>query len=142
MAKDNDQPKKRTGGRGPRPQSQGLRPHLWRSGPDPRAHKQYGAFLVHRAQANFRNEGHELTFEEWTAVWNQDGAWEKRGRGIDSVCLARQDLNLPWSADNIEILTRKEQLSRQAGARIRSGKIRKIRKDKGTKRIHYKGRSK
>jgi hypothetical protein len=138
MAKDNDQPKKRTGGRGPRPQSRGLRPHLWISGPDPRAHKQYGAFLLHRAQANYRKEPHELTFEQWAEIWNKDGAWEKRGRSIECVCLARQDLTLPWSVDNVEILTRREQLARQSRV-CSGGRARKTRKDKGTKRIYYKG---
>ena len=139
MAKPHEEPIKRTGGRGPRPQSRGLRPHLWISGPDPRAHNQYKAFLVHRAQANFRKEGHELTFEQWAEVWNKDDAWEKRGRGIECICLARKNLNFPWSADNIEIITRREQLMRQSNAKVSSGRPRKTRKDKGTKRIYYKG---
>jgi hypothetical protein len=94
-------------GRGP-----GLRPDVWKSGPDETAHNQYIAWMRHKAQANYRREAHEITYAEWVKIWNQDDAWSQRGRGIDSVCLCMVDSELGWSTDNVEIVSRREQLSR------------------------------
>jgi hypothetical protein len=127
----------RPAARGARPNARGPRPHVWKSGPDERAHAQYRAYLVHRAQANFRKEGHELTFDQWANIWNKNSAWEQRGRGSDCVCLVRKNANDTWHAKNIEIVSRYEQLLRQIGTKQASGKPRKTRSDKGSKRLYY-----
>jgi hypothetical protein len=94
-------------GRGP-----GLRPDVWKSGPDETAHNQYTAWMRHRAQAHFRNEAHEITYDEWVKIWNQDDAWSQRGRGIDNICLCMVDSELGWTTLNVEIISRREQLKR------------------------------
>ena len=90
----------------------GLRPHVWKSGPDKTAHDQYTAWMRHRAQAHYRKETHEITYVEWVAIWNRDDAWSQRGRGIDNVCLCMVDSELGWTTLNVEIVSRREQLSR------------------------------
>jgi len=42
--------------RGPYPQN-------WCTGPDPRRHAQYYAWLKHKSQAHYRGELHELTWD-------------------------------------------------------------------------------
>lgn len=135
------QPRTGAGRRGPRPQSQGPRPHVWLVGPDPRRHAQYHAYLVHRAQANYRNEGHELTFEQWETIWNTDSAWENRGRGSDNVCMIRMIDDKPWAEGNVIVVSRKEQLFIQSQNRVRANRPRKPRKDKGSKRLNYNRKS-
>lgn len=83
---------------------------------DPLEHEMHLPFLRARAQANFRNEGWTLTIEQWFAIWRDH--WSQRGRGKNSLCLTRKDWTQPWSEDNIEIVTRLEQLGRAARAAV------------------------
>lgn len=85
-------------------------PMTWCTGPDPRRHKQYYAWLQHRAQATYRNETHELTWPEWETIWNTDSQWEQRGRGSENLCLTMQDPSLGWHKDNVHVITRRLQL--------------------------------
>lgn len=94
----------------PRPSARGPRPHVWRCGPDQLTHDQYNAWLKHRAQAAFRGEPHELSFEQWQALWNKDNAWFQRGRSGPSLCLTRIDHQRPWSLSNCVIINRIEQM--------------------------------
>lgn len=82
----------------------GPRPHTWVTGTDPLRHEQYQAFLRAKAQANFRNEGWELTFPEWARAW--DPYWHQRGRGPGQRIMSRKDWRLPWTTDNIMICDR------------------------------------
>lgn len=93
-------------------------PHLWCTGPDPRRHDQYIAWLRHRAQAHYRGELYSLTFEDWETVWNQDSAWENRGRSIDSVCLTMIDSQKGWCSDNVVVQCRRETLRQHGFARV------------------------
>lgn len=95
----------------------GPRPHTWCTGPDPLTHEQYNAFVQARAQADYRREGWELTFAEYQLAWEYK--WHLRGRTRDSVCITRIDHDLPWSNNNIRIVTRQEHAQRQADARRR-----------------------
>jgi hypothetical protein len=88
----------------------GRRPGNWCTGPDPRRHEQYYAWLKHRSQADYRNEPHELTFDQWEQLWNTDYAWENRGRCVDCVNLTRYDTEKGWSIDNVYMRSRKEHL--------------------------------
>lgn len=92
-------------------------PHLWVSGPDPRRHEQYIAWLRHRAQANYRGEIYSLTFEQWADIWDQDSAWENRGRGCEDLCLSILNPKLGWRSDNVKVVTRLEQLRLHGFAR-------------------------
>jgi hypothetical protein len=110
----------------------------WVTGPDPRRHKQYYAWMKHKAQAKYRQEPHELSFVEWEEIWNTDYHWENRGRALENVCLTRIDIEKPWSRDNCEIISRQEQLIRQNKCKLgTSYKPRKPRKDIGLKRPNY-----
>ena len=87
-------------------------PELWISGPDPVTHDIYYAWLKHKAQARFRNEEHDLTWEEWQAIWTPDN-WAQRGRRATDLCLSRIDHLGPWTASNVQLVERKEHLKRQ-----------------------------
>lgn len=97
----------------------GLRPLVWKSGPDPISHEQYTAWGRSRAQAHFRGEEWHLTFEEYQQIWA--GQWHLRGRTRNTLCMSRSDNDLPWSRNNCDIITRAEHNRRQAQNRSRSG---------------------
>ncbi len=83
---------------------------------DPKQHEMHLPFLRARAQANFRNEPWTLTIEEWFAVWGPH--WHTRGRSRHSTCITRRDPAGAWSLDNVEIITRLEQIARAAEASV------------------------
>lgn len=87
-------------------------PSKWLSGPDPVRHDKYYAYLKHRAQAKFRGETYNLTFDEFANVW-EDELWFERGRSADSMCLSRIDFEGPWETSNIEVMSRGEHLKKK-----------------------------
>lgn len=88
----------------------GPRPHVWKvQGQVP--HQQSVAYQRMKAQAKYRNEAFELTFEEFQQLWMN--RWDQRGRGADQYCLTRQDPDQPWNTANCQCVTRKEYLQRQ-----------------------------
>lgn len=97
------------------------RPEVWVTGPDPRKHDIYTAWAKSRAQAHFRCEGWELTFDEYYAMW--DPHWENRGRKPESMCMTRYDSSQPWNTKNARIVTRLEHL--QGNGFSRKGKTNK-----------------
>lgn len=106
--------------RAPRPHMRGPRPDKWVSGPDPVEHKRYRVFIQQKNQAQWRDEGWEISFEAWKQLWADSGQWDNRGRARSCYCMTRLDHHLPWSVDNVEIVTR-EQHSRQQSALAHSG---------------------
>lgn len=96
----------------------GRKPGTWKVGPDPRMHDQYIAWLKHKSQAAYRGEAHELTFEQWQTLWNDNFAWENRGRDNLCVNLVRQDKEKGWSWDNVEMVQRLEYLRRLGQERL------------------------
>ena len=86
----------------------GPRPHSWLSGPDEYKHSMYVPWMRAKAQANYRKEQWNLTFEEFYQLWKNH--WDKRGRGADDFCMTRCDSSMPWSLENITIMTRHEHL--------------------------------
>lgn len=90
----------------------GPEPQRWCTGPDPQRHDQYIAFLKSRAQAHFRGEQWELTFEQFEFLWNQDGAWLQRGRASDDLLMTRREFTEPWSQENCYIELRRTHLQR------------------------------
>jgi hypothetical protein len=84
----------------------GTNPNSWIVGPDTRRHDQYSAWLKHKAQAAFRREPHELSFEQWETLWNEDWAWENRGRASNCVNLTRVDKEKGWTLDNVVMIER------------------------------------
>ena len=97
----------------------GIRPHVWKSGPDPVAHDSYRAWLQCKNQANYREEGWTLSFDEWQAHWA--GMWHRRGRTSQELCITRLDCDRPWADDNVIIVTRRQHAQRKTGIRTSLG---------------------
>lgn len=101
--------------RAPRPQSRGPRPQIWLTGPDPVLHKKYLTWLQQRNQAQWRDEGWHIDFEAWCALWAE--RWDQRGRQRGDYCMTRIDWSLPWTLDNVHVITRSEHAKAQGDAR-------------------------
>lgn len=87
----------------------GLRPHTWKY-KDPKVREQNVAYMRMKAQANFRNEEFDLTFEEYQELW--EDYWELKGRGREDYCLTRDDSTAPWNKTNTRCVQRLEYLQR------------------------------
>ena len=79
---------------------------------DPKEHDMHLPFLRARAQANYRGETWHLTIEQFFDLWRDQ--WNQRGRKPDDLCMTRRDYNGIWDQENTIIVTRREQLRRQA----------------------------
>ena len=110
-----------------------LRPHKWKSGPDPMVHRKYLPFLQARAQAKYRREKFFLSFEDFCFFWT-DANWELRGRKTMDLALTRIDYHGPWSKENCHVVTRKQQLG-EANIKKHSSDIDKIKKERTKCRI-------
>lgn len=86
--------------------SAGTHPHLWVTGPDPVRHEQYIAWQRAKAQAAYRRESWNLTFEDWIRFWGDD--WERRGRMPGQVRMTRLDWSLPWELSNMAKMSQQE----------------------------------
>jgi hypothetical protein len=91
-------------------------PHLWKTGPDPERHHRYDIWLQQRNQAEWRGEEWDLSFEQWLVLWEPD--WHRRGRTRGCMCMTRRDWDQPWSADNVEIITREQHARHQRERRL------------------------
>lgn len=91
------------------------RPNTWKI-KDPELHKMYIPFLKAKSQTDYRvregiAEGEWLiTFPEFVAVWGD--LWQLRGRASSDFAMTREDFDGDWTADNVVVVTRKEQLER------------------------------
>ena len=92
-------------------------PSKWISGPDPLQHEMYYAWSKHRSQCLWRGEPYELTWPDWQAIFHDPQIFLNRGRRPNDLVLTRQDQELSWHKDNVEIITRLEQLRRTAQRR-------------------------
>lgn len=68
-----------------------------------------------RAQAKYRNEQFDITWEEFQQLW--EGKWHLRGRDRLSLCLTRKDWSGVWNLDNVELVTRIEHVRKQGLAK-------------------------
>jgi hypothetical protein len=100
-------PKKRA----PKGKGRRVDPNTWITGPDPYRRNKYYAYLKHRSQARYRGESYSLTWPEWETLWRDD-LWDQRGKGSESLCLAQCDVTKGWHVNNVEIIPRREQVSR------------------------------
>jgi hypothetical protein len=87
------------------------RPHVWLCGPDEYKHSMYTPWQRSSAQARYRGEEFEMTFEQFYKLWKDH--WPQRGRGIDDLCMSRKDHGGPWSKKNTHIITRKQHYQNQ-----------------------------
>lgn len=99
----------------PRPNARGIRPQVWVTGPDPVEHHKYRVFIQQKNQAQFREEGWTITFEQWKDLWKD--LWESRGREKGTYCMSRKDWSLPWTPTNVAVITREAHARMQADAR-------------------------
>mgnify|MGYP003705165135 CR=1 FL=1 len=90
--------------RAPRPHACGPRPHVWVTGPDPVEHKKYRAFIQQKNQAQFREEGWTITFDEWKDLWGE--LWHQRGRGRGDYCMTRINPKKSWNKENVIVVQR------------------------------------
>ena len=90
----------------------GPRPHTWVTGPDPEHHAKYIAWQRARAQANYRKEEWQITFQDWVAVWGEN--WHRRGRSPDSLVMMRRRWQEPWTKRNAQLVDRPTFHARQA----------------------------
>lgn len=100
----------------PSPSKGKPRPQTWVTGTDPVVHKKYRVFIQQRNQANFRQEGWDIDFDRWTTIWGE--MWDHRGREKGCYCMSRRDWSLPWTTDNVAIITREDHARMQAQARM------------------------
>jgi len=91
-------------GQGKKGRTRRQTPELWISGPDPIEHDKYYAWQKHRAQARFRGEEYELTWEEFQSIWPNE-LFLQRGRTRGSYSMIRLDNTQPWAIDNVEVVT-------------------------------------
>lgn len=105
------------------------RPQTWTYS-DPFDHARHIPFLRSKAQAVFRNEDWQLTFEEFCSLWDTEAKWAQRGRKSDDLTLTRIDPKKPWRLDNVHIITRLEQLKISGFIRKQKGMKYKPRKKK------------
>ena len=106
--------------RAPRPHMRGSRPQTWKTGPDPVEHKKYRVYIQQRNQAQWREEGWTISYEAWKDLWAESGQWDNRGRERGCYCMTRTDWSLPWTLDNVVIVTR-EQHARLQGDAVSQG---------------------
>ena len=91
------------------------RPQVWKTGPDEELHQMYMPWLKAKAQANYREEGWNLSFEEFAELWNDH--WDQRGRSSNSMCMTRIDPEKPWTRDNTEVIQRYAHIVKQGKER-------------------------
>jgi hypothetical protein len=64
-----------------------------------------------KAQAKYRNEGWNLTWEQYQEIW--DGKWHLRGRQPGDLCLTRIDWDGIWDINNVSIVDRETHWKKQ-----------------------------
>lgn len=88
----------------------GPRPHVWKiQGEIP--HQQYCAWLQMKAQASYRGESWQLTFEDFQWLWQDH--WHLKGRASNQYCLTRTDPKGAWHRNNVTCTLRLDHIRRQ-----------------------------
>jgi len=82
----------------------------WTTGPCPIRRDKYYGWLKHRAQARYRNEYYDLEFEQFESLWKDNENWFNRGKTATNLCMSLIDYAQGWTFNNIEVITRLEQL--------------------------------
>ena len=63
----------------------------------------YRRFSQQRNTAKRRGVAWELTFEEWTAIWDASGQYANRGRKVGQYVMARNGDTGPYAVGNVSI---------------------------------------
>lgn len=80
------------------------------------------AWLVHRAQARYRKEEYELTWEQYVEAWGDQ--FDNKGRHPWNMTMIRRDPDQPWRLGNVEIINRRQHCQEQILKRIQQGLMR------------------
>lgn len=75
------------------------------------------AFLRARAQATFRSEPWDLSYEEFQVFWRDPIRFSQKGFSRTSLVMTRLDPRVSWNKDNCVIITRLTQLRIQHARR-------------------------
>jgi hypothetical protein len=92
-------------------QGRPVNPDKWITGPCELTHDKYYAWLKHKAQAKFRGEDYQLSWDDWQSIWSDDD-FLLRGRSKESLCLQKIDLEDTWNKNNVIVAPRYEYLKR------------------------------
>jgi hypothetical protein len=68
-----------------------------------------------RAQAHFRKEVWEISFQEWVEIWGAN--WHRRGRGKQCLMMMKRRWDQPWTRRNAHLVDRPTFHARQATIR-------------------------
>lgn len=96
----------------PRPKGS-TSPHLWTFPHDEIKTAAYIKYLRAKAQAKFRCEHWDLTWDQWWGLWDKSGKWLEKGSRADGYCMMQLDTQVGWTEDNCRIVPRQEHLSSQ-----------------------------
>ena len=97
----------------------GQRPWQWMFPNDPKTKDAYYKYLKAKAQARYRMEPWDLTWDYWWGLWTKSGQWNNRDRTKDGYCMSMQDRELGWVPGNVDIITRGEHFAHRASLRGR-----------------------
>lgn len=65
-------------------------------------------YRAHRQNARSRGILFWLTFEQWSAIWQESGKWEQRGLGADQFCMARMGDQGAYEVGNVVICSNRD----------------------------------
>lgn len=65
-------------------------------------------YKVAQSQAQYRHQPWLVPWELFRDLWLTNQNYRRRGRGSDQLSFSRLDNTLPWSPDNVTIMTRRE----------------------------------
>jgi hypothetical protein len=68
------------------------------------------AWVRSKAQAEFRGELWNLSWEEFCHFWSNEELWKRRGRHNEDLVLTRYDIDGVWDRTNCCIITRYDHL--------------------------------
>lgn len=88
----------------------------------------WAAMLNQIDGAERRGVGFEMSPAEWWAWWQQDGRWQRRGRGLDRLCMARLGDVGPYAVGNVYCATNSQNLrdAMSNGRNVGGGRPRKL----------------
>lgn len=87
------------------------RPEMWKHGPNEEKKLVNRWYLLAKAQARFRHEPWQLTFEQYYSFWQ--GKTHLRGRKEHCMSLTRINDRQPWSKDNCLMAKRRDAIARR-----------------------------
>lgn len=95
----------------------GKRPRTWVFPHDAVKTDAYMKYLRAKAQAKYRKEHWDLTFDQWWTPWEASGKWQERTNGKTGYCMIQINPELGWIESNLAVITREEHLKTQHGRR-------------------------